>query len=129
MMRSDAHEPWSAGAWWGGMVGGGVGWIVLVAGEILLRTGRLWGSGLAVLVAAALAAVAGFLWRAQANVPIGTAGAVFLLACFPAAVGIFALREVVGLVDFPLQRVWPLLLSAVLLPLLIWLSRQRQRAG
>ncbi len=129
MVSPDAHESWSAGAWWGGMVGGGVGWIVLVAGEILLRTGRLWGSGLALLVAAALAGVAGFLWRAQANVPVMTAGAVFLLACFPAAVGIFALREVVGLVDFPLQRVWPLLLSAVLLPLLIWLSRQRQRAA
>jgi hypothetical protein len=129
MLSPDVQERWNAGAWWGGIVGGGLGWIPLVGGEILLRTGQLWASALALLVAAALAGAAAFLWRVRDGVPPAAGGAVFLLACFPAAVGVFALRELVGLVDFPLQRVWPLLLAAVLLPTLVLLRQRRGSAG
>jgi hypothetical protein len=92
---------WNAAGWWGGLVGGGVGWIVLVAGEILLRTQQGWASLLALLVAATLAATGVLLWRLRSTVTPAAGGLVFLLGCFPAAVGAFALRELAGLADFP----------------------------
>jgi hypothetical protein len=41
MDTSATYHQWNAGAWWGGLVGGGMGWMILVAGEIGIRTGQL----------------------------------------------------------------------------------------
>ncbi len=109
-------ERWNAGAWWGGLVGGGTGWMVLVAGEIGIRTGQVWAVLAAVLTAAALLGLASLLWRARSGVPPALGGLVFVLALYPAAVATFALRELAGLSDYPVRRLWVLLLVVVLIP-------------
>jgi hypothetical protein len=109
-------EPWNAGAWWGGLVGGGTGWMVLVAGEIGIRTGQLWAVLTAVLAAASLLGLASLLWRARTGVPPALGGLVYVLALYPAAVATFALRELAGLSDYPVRRLWVLLLLVVLIP-------------
>jgi hypothetical protein len=120
---------WNAAGWWGGLVAGGVGWIVLVAGEILLRTRQGWASLLALLVAATLLAIGSLLWRLRATVAPAAGGLLFLLGCFPAAVGVFALRELAGLADFPVRRLWPLLLLGIGLPACVLLAQRRTRAA
>jgi hypothetical protein len=110
------HDHWNAAAWWGGLVGGGTGWMVLVAGEIGLRTGQLWAVGATVLAAASLAGLGGLLWRVRAGVPPAFGGLVFVLSLYPAAVATFGLRELAGLSDYPVRRIWVLLLLVVLIP-------------
>jgi len=129
MTEPVVERRWNAAGWWGGLVAGGVGWIVLVAGEILLRTQQVWASLLALLVAAALAATGSLLWRLRATVTPAVGGLLFLLGCFPAAVGVFALRELAGLADFPVRRLWPLLLLGIGLPAGVLLAQRRTRAA
>ncbi len=129
MDASVTHERWNAGAWWGGLVGGGTGWMVLVAGEIGIRTGQLWAVVVTVLAAASLVGLAALLWHVRAGVPPAFGGLVFVLALYPAAVATFALRELAGLSDYPLRRVGVLLVLVVLIPGLQLGLRARRRAA
>jgi hypothetical protein len=54
-------------------------------------------------------------------------GLVFVLALFPAAVATFALRELAGLSDYPVHRLWPLLVLVVLIPGFQLVLRTRAR--
>jgi hypothetical protein len=129
MSTPATHNQWNAGAWWGGLVGGGTGWMVLVAGEIGIRTGELWAVLLTVLAALSLVGLAALLWHVRAGVPPAFGGLVFLLALYPAAVATFALRELAGLSDYPVRRLGVLLVLVVLIPgLQLWL-RARARAA
>jgi hypothetical protein len=129
MSTPATHNRWNAGAWWGGLVGGGTGWMVLVAGEIGIRTGQVWAVLLTVLAALSLVGLAALLWHVRAGVPPAFGGLVFLLALYPAAVATFALRELAGLSDYPVRRIGVLLVLVVLIPgLQLWL-RARARAA
>jgi len=123
------RDHWNAGAWWGGLVGGGLGWMVLVAGEIGIRTGQLWASLVVALSALSLAGLAGLLWRVRGGVPPTLGGLVLLLALFPAAVATFALRELAGLGDYPVRRLWALLVLVVLIPGFQLVLHARRRAA
>jgi hypothetical protein len=90
--------------------------MVLVAGEIGIRTGQLWAVLMTVLVAGSLVGVAALLWHVRAGVPAAFGGLVFLLALYPAAVAAFALRELAGLSDYPVRRLGLLLVLVVLIP-------------
>lgn len=129
MNSTSVPDHWNAGAWWGGLVGGGTGWMVLVAGEISIRTGQVWAAVVTVLGAVSLAGLAGLLWRVRAGVPPAFGGLVFVLALFPAAVAAFALRELAGLSDYPVRRLWPLLILVVLIPGVQLGLRARSRAA
>jgi len=123
------RDHWNPGAWWGGLVGGGLGWMVLVAGEIGIRTGQLWASLVVALSTLSLAGLAGLLWRVRDGVPPTLGGLVLLLALFPAAVATFALRELAGLGDYPVRRLWALLVLVVLIPGLQLVLHARRRAA
>ena len=123
------HDRWNPGAWWGGLVGGGLGWMLLVAGEIAIRTGQVWASLVVALSAFSLAGLAGLLWRARGVVPPAQGGLVLLLALFPAAVATFALRELAGLGDYPVRRVWALIVLVVLIPGLQLVLHARRRTA
>ena len=128
-MDTAGKDHWNAGAWWGGLVGGGLGWMVLVAGEIGIRTGQLWAVLVVTLGAVALAGLAGLLWRVRAGVPPALGGLVFLLALFPAAVATFAMRELAGLGDYPVRRLWTLMVLIVLIPGVQLVLHARARAA
>jgi hypothetical protein len=123
------HDRWNAGAWWGGLVGGGTGWIVLVAGEIGIRTGQVWAVLVTVLVAVSLVGLGALLWHVRAGVAPAFGGLIFVLAIYPAAVASFALRELAGLSDYPVRRLGLLLVLVVLIPGLQLGLRARARAG
>lgn len=123
------HDHWNPGAWWGGLVGGGLGWMILVAAEISIRTGETWASSVVVLSALSLAGLAGLLWRVRDRVPPALGGLTLLLAIFPAAVATFALRELAGLDDYPVRRVWALLILILLIPGLQLALQARRRAS
>lgn len=122
-------EHWNAGAWWGGLVGGGTGWMVLVAGEIAIRTGQLWAVLAAVLAAVSLLGLASLVWRTRSGVPPALGGLIFVLALYPAALATFALRELAGLSDYPVRRLWVLMLLIVLIPGIQLGLRMRERGA
>jgi len=128
MHSSPVPHHWNAGAWWGGLVGGGTGWVALVAGEICIRTGQLWATVAAALVAGSLAGLASLLWRVRTGVPPTLGGLVFVVALYPAAVATFALRELAGLTDYPVRRVWMFLILVVLIVALQLAARIRKGA-
>jgi hypothetical protein len=129
MNTTATHDRWNAGAWWGGLVGGGTGWMVLVAGEIGIRTGQLWAVLVTILVALSLVGLAALLWHARAGMPPAFGGLVFLFALYPAAVAAFALRELAGLSDYPVRRLGLLLVLVVLIPGVQLGLRARARAA
>jgi hypothetical protein len=129
MDTSATYHQWNAGAWWGGLVGGGMGWMILVAGEIGIRTGQLWAVLVTVLAAISLVGLAAILWHTRAGVPPAFGGLVFLLALYPAAVASFALRELAGLSDYPVRRLGVLLVLVVLIPGVQLALRARARAA
>jgi hypothetical protein len=129
MSTPATYNQLNAGAWWGGLVGGGTGWMVLVGAEIGIRTGQLWAVLLTVLAAVSLVGLAALLWHVRAGVPPAFGGLVFLLALYPAAVATFALRELAGLSDYPVRRVGVLLVLVVLIPGLQLGLRARSRAA
>jgi hypothetical protein len=129
MNTAATHDHWNAGAWWGGLVGGGTGWMVLVAGEIAIRTGQLWAVLVTLLAAASLVGLAALLWHVRAGVPPAFGGLVFVLALYPAAVAAFALRELAGLSDYPVRRLGLLLVLVVLIPGVQLGLRARARAA
>jgi hypothetical protein len=102
-------DRWNATAWWGGLVGDGVGWMILVALEVGLPTAQWWAALVVGLSAVSPAGLAGLLRRLRAGVRPAAGGLVLLLAVFPAAVATFALREPAGLSDYPVRRLWTIL--------------------
>ena len=103
--------------------------MILVAAEISIRTGETWASSVVVLSALSLAGLAGLLWRVRDRVPPALGGLTLLLAIFPAAVATFALRELAGLDDYPVRRVWALLILILLIPGLQLALQARRRAS
>jgi hypothetical protein len=106
-----------------------MGWMILVAGEIGIRTGQLWAVLVTVLAAISLVGLAAILWHTRAGVPPAFGGLVFLLALYPAAVASFALRELAGLSDYPVRRLGVLLVLVVLIPGVQLALRARARAA